>query len=58
MKARIDDSTIILLALIAYKYGEISKMRCAEITGIRPDDIKDEARKRVGEVKFGEVRII
>lgn len=37
-----------MLALIAFREGEISEGRCVELTGLRRNDIRDEMKKRVG----------
>ena len=37
-----------LLALIAFRDGEISEERCCEITGFTRQNVRDEMRRRTG----------
>ena len=39
---------ITLLALIAYKEGEISEERCCEVTGFKRADLRKEMERRCG----------
>lgn len=47
-KQKYTQSDVILLALIAYRYDEISIGKCMEITGMSRVDIIDEMEARVG----------
>lgn len=51
MPKAITKDTIRLLALIAYRDGEISEGRCVELTGMSRDKIRDEMFKRVGKFR-------
>lgn len=42
------EKEISLLALIAFREGEISEGRCVELTGMTRYEIRDEMKKRTG----------
>lgn len=48
MKNRPDDKEIRLLALIAFRAGEISEGRAVELTGFSRNEIRDEMHRRCG----------
>lgn len=47
-KELISKDALILMALSAYRNGEISEGRCVDLTGWGRDKIRDEMYKRIG----------
>lgn len=48
MAKAVSKNELRLLALIAYRAGEISEGRCCELAGLSRNDIRDEMHKRCG----------
>jgi polyhydroxyalkanoate synthesis regulator phasin len=48
MSQKVTHNELRLLALIAYRDGEITEERCKELTGWKRDDIRKEMERRTG----------